>query len=131
MRINTNAGQWLDIEKAALAGGAGSKSTIYTGAIGEYNGVVLHKWNRLPMGISNAGVQQTSTRRAVLCGAQAAAVGFGKENSKSSHFIWIEDLFDYERELGISAQVVWGIKKSVFNAKDFGVVVATTYAVAH
>ncbi|WP_029082898.1 N4-gp56 family major capsid protein [Bradyrhizobium sp. th.b2] len=131
LRTNTNSGQWLDIQKAALAGGIGSKSPIYTGALGEYNNTILHKWNRLPMGISNAGVQQTSTRRAVFCGAQAAAVGFGKEFSKGSHFKWVEELFDYERELGVSAQTVWGIKKSVFNGNDFAALVATTYAVAH
>jgi N4-gp56 family major capsid protein len=131
LRTNTNSGQWLDIQKAALAGGVGSKSPIYTGALGEYNGVVLHKWNRLPFGISNAGAVQTSTRRAVFCGAQAAAVGFGKEFSKGSHFKWIEELFDYERELGVSSQTVWGIKKTVFNSQDFGALVATTYAVAH
>lgn len=131
LRINTSTGQWLDIQKSALAGGMGSKSPIYTGALGEYNGVILHKWNRLPYGISNAGAAQTSTRRAVFCGAQAACVGFGKEFSKGSHFKWIEELFDYERELGVSAQTVWGIKKSVFNSEDFGVIAATTYAVAH
>lgn len=131
MRTNTNSGQWLDIQKAALAGGSGSDSPIYTDALGEYNNVILHKWNRLPVGISNAGVAQTSTRRAVLCGAQAAAVGFGKEFAKGSHFKWVEELFDYERELGVSAQTIWGIKKSVFNAKDFAAIVATTYAVAH
>lgn len=131
MRTSTSSGQWLDIEKAALAGGVGSKSKIYTGALGEYNNVILHKWNRLPVGVSNAGVAQTNTRRAVFCGAQAAAVGFGKEFAKGSHFKWIEELFDYERELGVSAQTVWGIKKSVFNGNDFAALVATTYAVAH
>lgn len=131
LRTNTGTGQWLDIQKAALAGGMGSKSPIYNGALGEYNGVILHKWNRLPVGISNAGAAQTNTRRAVFCGAQAGVVGFGKEFSKGSHFKWIEELFDYERELGVSAQTVWGIKKSVFNSKDFATIVATTYAVAH
>ncbi|KRR21906.1 N4-gp56 family major capsid protein [Bradyrhizobium retamae] len=131
MRTNTNAGQWLDIQKAALAGGAASKSPIYTGALGEYNNTILHKWNRLPNGISNAGAAQTSTRRAVFCGAQAGVVGFGKEFAKGSHFKWIEELFDYERELGVSGQTVWGIKKSVFNSLDFGAIVATTYAVKH
>jgi N4-gp56 family major capsid protein len=131
MRSRTDAGQWLDIQKAALAGGAGDASPIYSDALGEYNNVILHKWNRLPNGISNAGVVQTSTRRAVLCGAQAASVGFGKEFAKGSHYKWVEELFDYERELGVSAQTVWGIKKSVFNGADFGCLVATTYAVAH
>lgn len=131
LRTNTNSGQWLDIQKAALAGGAGSKSPIYTGALGEYNGVVLHKSNRIPMGISNAGAQQTSTRRAVFCGAQAGALAFGKEFSDGVNYKWVEDLFDYERELGVSAQTIWGVEKAVFNATDFGTLVATTYAVAH
>lgn len=131
MRTSTSTGQWLDIQKAALAGGAASKSPIYSGALGEYNDCILHKSNRITTGISNAGVAQTSTRRAVLCGAQAAAVGFGKEFSSGTHYKWIEELFDYERELGVSAQTVWGIKKSIFNSLDFGVVTATTFAVAH
>jgi N4-gp56 family major capsid protein len=130
LRTNTNSGQWLDIQKAALAGGAGKESLIYSEALGEYNDVILHRWNRLPNGISNAGAYQTSTRRGVLCGAQAAAVGFGKEFSAGSHFKWVEELFDYERELGVSAQTVWGIKKSVFNGNDFAVIPFTTYAVA-
>jgi len=131
MRTNTNAGQWLDIQKAALAGGIGSKSPIYSDALGEYNDVILHKWNRLPVGISNAGAAQTNTRRAVLCGAQAGSVGFGKEFAKGSHYKWVEELFDYERELGVSAQTVWGIKKSTYNNADFATVTVTTYAVPH
>jgi N4-gp56 family major capsid protein len=131
LRTNTAAGQWLDIQKAALAGGIGSKSPVYTGALGEYNDVILHEWTRLPNGISNAGAAQTSTRRAVFCGAQAGLVGFGKEFAKGSHFKWIEELFDYERELGVSAQTIWGIKKSQFNSADFATIVCPTYAVKH
>ncbi len=131
LRTAAGAGQWLDIQKAALAGGIGTKSPIYTGALGEYNNVVLHKSNRVTMGVSNAGAVQTSTRRAVLCGAQAGAVGFGKEFSSGSHYKWVEELFDYERELGVSTQTVYGMKKSIFNSQDFGTIVATTYAVAH
>lgn len=131
MRTSTSTGQWLDIQKAALAGGSGSKSPIYSGALGEYNNTILHKWNRLPVGVSNAGAAQTSTRRAVFCGAQAGAVAFGKEFSEGVHYKWIEELFDYERELGVSTQTIWGIKKATFNSQDFGTIVATTYAVAH
>ncbi|MGM4992708.1 N4-gp56 family major capsid protein [Tardiphaga sp. 841_E9_N1_2] len=131
LRTNTNNGQWLDIQKAALAGGAGSKSPIYTGALGEYNNTILHKANRVTNGISNAGVVQTNTRRAVFCGAQAGALAFGKEFSEGVNYKWVEELFDYERELGVSAQTIWGLKKTVFNGEDFGTIVATTYAAAH
>jgi len=131
LRTNTNSGQWLDIQKAALAGGIGTKSPIYSGCLGEYNNVVLHKSNRIPNGISNAGAGLTSTRRAVFCGAQAGAIAFGKEFSDGVNYKWVEELFDYERELGVSAQTVWGLKKTVFNGIDFGAIVATTYAAAH
>jgi N4-gp56 family major capsid protein len=131
LRTNTSSGQWLDIQKAALAGGVGTKSPIYTGALGEYNRVILHESFRVPMGVSNAGTQQTSTRRAVFCGAQAGAIAWGKEFSEGNHYKWIEELFDYERELGVSTQTIWGLKKTIFNGLDFGAQVATTYAVAH
>jgi N4-gp56 family major capsid protein len=131
LRTNVNPGQWLDIQKAALAGGIGSKSPIYTDALGEYNDVILHKWNRLPPGISNAGAAVPNTRRAVFCGAQAGVVGFGRQFSQGSHYKWVEELFDYERELGVSAQTVWGIKKSTFNAVDFGTIVMSSFAVKH
>jgi N4-gp56 family major capsid protein len=131
LRINTNSGQWLDIQKAALAGGIGAKSPIYSGSLGEYNNTILHKANRIPNGISNAGAVQANTRRAVFCGAQAGAIAFGKEFSDGVNYKWVEELFDYERELGVSTQTIWGLKKATFNSEDFGTIVATTYAAAH
>jgi hypothetical protein len=67
----------------------------------------------------------------VFCGAQAGAIACGKEFSEGNHYKWIEELFDYERELGVSTQTIWGLKKTIFNGLDFGAQVATTYAVAH
>lgn len=132
LRTSTSTGQWLDIQKAALSGGKGDKSPIYTGALGEYNGVVLHESTRIPNGIhSSTAAAQTSTRRAILCGAQAGAIAFGQKYSEGANYKWVEDLFDYERELGVSAQTVWGIKKTIFNSTDFGTITATTYAAAH
>lgn len=130
LRTNTNAGQWLDIQKAVYMGSRKS-NPIYDGSLGEYNNVILYESTRLPNGISNAGAQQTSTRRAVFCGAQAGLVGFGQKFSEGRKFRWVEDSFDYGRELGVSAQTVWGIKKARFNSVDFGAIACTTYAVAH
>lgn len=131
LRKNTSTGQWLDIQKAALSGGAGSDSPIYTGALGEYNNVILHESTRVPNGVSNAGAAQTSTRRAVFCGAQAGALAWGQKFAGDGlNFKWVEDMFDYERELGVSGQTVWGIKKTVFNSVDFSTIVVTTYAAA-
>lgn len=134
LRTNTNSGQWLDIQKAALAGGAGTKSPIYSGALGEYNGVILHESTRVCGGIANAGTAAANTKRAVLCGAQAGALAWGQKfdgGKTGANYKWVEEMFDYQRELGVSAQTVWGIKKTTFNSTDFGTIVITSYAAAH
>jgi hypothetical protein len=40
-------------------------------------------------------------------------------------------LFDYGNQLGVAAGSIFGVKKSVFNSKDFGVIALDTYAIAH
>lgn len=130
LRISTSSGQWLDIQKAAMAGMEASKSPIFTGALGEYNGVVLHKANRVTTGVNGStGAQITTVRRAVLCGAQAAVFSYGSEEKQEMS--WVEELFDYENQLGVSAGMISGLKKTVFNSQDFGTVVVATYAAAH
>jgi N4-gp56 family major capsid protein len=129
LRTNTSTGQWLDIQKAALAGGADSKSPIYSGALGEYNGVVLHSSTRVPQGV-NGSSAVTTTRRAIFCGAQAALMAYGQKD-QSAEMSWVEELFDYQNQLGVSAGMIAGLKKAVFNSEDFGVIVASTYAAAH
>ena len=123
LRTNTSTGQWLDIQKAAMSGGKVSGNPIFTGALGEYNGVVLHQNTRVPS-------VTTSTRRAVLCGAQAVAMAYGRNKNKNT-YSWNEELFDYGNQLGVSAGCIWGMKKTQFNSEDFGVVTVSTYAVAH
>lgn len=130
LRTSTSTGQWLDIQKAAMQGGKISNNPIYTGALGEYNGVVLRKSFDLTGGITNAGVAKASTKRAVLLGAQAAAIAFGRDRGPTD-YTWVEKTFDYDRELGISVQTILGMVKTVFNSLDFGVVVVSSYAAAH
>lgn len=126
MRTNTNPGQWADIQKAAAMGGEKTKNAIFTGALGEYNGVVLHEWARLPKGISSAtGLAVNNTRRAVFAGAQAACVAFGSENGVDK-MTWFEELFDYGNQLGVSAGLIGGLKRTIFNAKTFGAIVVPT-----
>jgi N4-gp56 family major capsid protein len=133
LRTQTNAGQWLDIQKAALAGGKGAASPIFTGALGVYNNVIMHESTRVPTGInSTTAATITTVRRAVFCGAQAGALAWSQRfGGGDANYKWVEDLFDYERELGVSAQTIWGIKKTVFNSVDFGAITVSSYAVAH
>jgi len=129
LRTNTNVGQWLDIQKAALMGGNESKNPIYTGALGEYNSCILHMDKRVTTGITNAGVDKPTVRRAAFCGAQAACFAYGGDGGQEIQ--WVEELFDYKNRLGVSAGMIWGLKKVMFNNVDFGALTISTTAVAH
>jgi len=126
MRQSTNTGDWLDIQKAAMTGGEVAENPIFTGALGVYNGVVLHEWTRLPAITTGQGAG--TGRRAVFCGAQAAAMAWGKGFSDNPKYI--EEQFDYDRQMGVSVQTIMGAKKLQFNSKDFGTIVISTYAAA-
>jgi N4-gp56 family major capsid protein len=127
LRTNTAAGQWLDIQKAAMTGDGSKNNPIMTGALGMYNGAVLHESTRITAGVhSTTGATVATARRAVLLGAQAAAIGFGQDQS-FKNFDWNEELFDYGNQLGVEAGLIHGLKKLRFNSADFGVVVGGTF----
>lgn len=129
LRTNTSTGQWLDIQKAAER--RGSSNPIFSGALGVYNGVILREAEHVTPGVnSSTGAQVSTVRRAVLLGAQSCVAAFGMNKSPTRYKI-VEELFDYQRELGVSVQTILGMKKTVFDSTDFGTVVVSTYADAH
>lgn len=133
LRTSTSTGQWLDIQKAAMTGGEVSDNPIFDGSLGVYNGCVLHSDYRVTQGVTGAtsnGAAVTTVRRAVFCGAQAAMMAFGRDNGPE-RFTWVEELFDYENELGVSAGMIFGLKKTVFNSADYATMVTSCYAVQH
>jgi len=119
LRRNTATLEWGDIQKAAMQGGNISDSPIFTGALGEYNGVILHEAFRLPRILSTGG---SYVGRAVLCGAQAASLSFGRDNGPN-RMSWVEEMFDYGNQLGVSAGCIAGLKKNIYNSKDFSTIV--------
>lgn len=129
LRTNTATGQWLDIQKAAMTGGDVEDNPIFTGALGVYNNVIIHEDFRIPNALVTAGTPKANTSRAVLCGAQASVMAFGQDNS-DQEMQWVEQLFDYGNQLGVSAGMIFGLKKTVFNSLDFGTVVISTWSQA-
>lgn len=125
LRTNTASGQWQDIQKQAMAGGKVGENPIFTGALGVYNGVVLHESIRIPVAPTNSNV-----RRCVLAGAQALCMAFGREFGKGT-YSWVEELFDFKNQLGVAAGCQAGLIKTRFNGSDYGTVVIPTFAVAH
>jgi N4-gp56 family major capsid protein len=133
LRTNTSNGQWLDIQKAATQGDGSRNNPIFTGALGMYNGVILHEAYRVTNGVnSSTGAAVANTRRAVLAGAQAVLMGWGKGDSMGS-WDWKEKLFDYDNELGVKAGAIFGMKATRYNtgsggaAADFSKIIISTY----
>jgi len=79
---------------------------------------------------STSGAAITTVRRAVLLGAQACAISFGKNNG-ATNYNWNEELIDHKRQLEVSVLSIFGMKKTVFDSQDFGTVVVSSYAAAH
>jgi N4-gp56 family major capsid protein len=130
MRTNTSTGQWADLQKAGIQGGMISKNPIYTGALGEYNGVVLHSANRVSGFSAGTALSANVGRVAVMCGAQAVAAAFGRGHSPE-RYEWVEDYFDYENQFGVAAGCIAGMKKMVFNGSDFATIAIRTHAIPH
>lgn len=134
-RDASTAGNFIDLAKAQLQGGRIKDNPLYTGALGEYNNIVLHEAFRIPtasgaaLGTDAAGHVSTVSdfRRAVLCGAQAAIMAIGQDGEPNK-MRWAEEEFDYENQFGVSAGMIFGIKKAVFNSQDFGTIVISSYA---
>jgi N4-gp56 family major capsid protein len=121
LRSNYNAGAWADLQKSKLFQGGSF--------LGIYNGVAIHESARVTNGVSSAtGAAVTNVRRAVLCGAQAVAMATGRDDSGPEKMNWVEELFDYNNQLGVAAGMIAGMKKTQFNGMDFGTVVFSTYA---
>lgn len=121
---------WFNTNRALLEGGSEgrSRNPIFTGALGEYNGVILHEAWRITNGVnSGTGAVVANTKRAVFCGKQAGMVAIGRETPSSTKYRWTEELFDYENQLGVGLETVWGIKKSVFNSRDYATIVLSTW----
>jgi N4-gp56 family major capsid protein len=130
MRTNTSTGQWFDIQKAAMQGGQISKNPIYTGALGEYNGVIMHSSTRIPGFSAGTALSADHGRIAVFCGAQAMGAAFGRGHSPE-RYEWVEDYFDYDNQFGVAAGCIGGMKKMIFNGSDFATITIRTFAQAH
>lgn len=125
MRTNTSTGQWLDIQKAASAA-EGRKNPIFMGSLGMLNNVVLHK-HRNVIRFSDYGAgSNVLAARALFMGRQAAVVAYG--TAGGLRYSWEENTKDYGNEPTVASGFIGGIKKTVFNGKDFGVLSIDTAA---
>lgn len=127
----STAGNYVDIYKAAMQGGKIDDNPLFTGASFMYNNVIVHESTRVPVitGTPNSG-SAADFRRCIFAGAQAAVMAMGRDTSSTDSMDWVEDNFDYQNQLGVSAGMIAGVKKTVFNSVDFATIACSVYAPA-
>lgn len=132
VRTNAGSGQWLDIQKAAAAA-EGRSNPIFKGALGMYNGVVLHK-HRAVLNRTDAGAGAgVSAVRNLFMGRQAGVVAFGSPGT-GLRFDWNEEARDNGNQAVITTSSIFGVKKTSFTINgtsyDFGTIAIDAAAVA-
>ena len=128
LRASTATGQWMDIQKAAAAA-EGRNSPLFKGSLGMYRGAILHS-HRNVIRFNTAGAGgNVEAARALFLGSQAAVVAFGSPGT-NLRFDWHEETRDNGDKVVISTSSIFGINKTTFNAKDYGVIAIDTYAAA-
>ena len=106
---------WIEAQQYANV--RGSDNPIFSGALGVYDGVVLHQCNRIVR--TNTGSSGTKVGHALFLGRQAAVFAVGNNPT------WFEKEFDYGNKIGFEFGRIFGIKKTQFkydgtNQTDFG-----------
>lgn len=116
---------WLEIQKAA-AGAEGRSSPIFKGGLGMIDNVVLHRHERVVRFSDYGAGSNVAAGRALFMGRQAAVVAYGTQGGL--RWDWKETSKDYDNEPAVASGAIFGIKKTRFNKRDFGVMSIDTAA---
>ena len=113
--------KWIEAQEYANI--RGETNPIFSGAMGVYEGVVIHECRRVPRTQtgSGSGTNKAMVGHALFLGAQACILAEGTAPT------WEEDLFDYKNKYGVCIDRMFGLKKAQFkydgtNLTDFGVI---------
>lgn len=111
--------KWLEAQEHANI--RGETNPIFSGAMGIYEGVVIHECLRVPRTKtgSGSGNNKAMVGHALFLGAQACILAEGTAPT------WTEDKFDYQNQYGVCIDRFFGLKKAQFkydgtNLTDFG-----------
>ncbi|WP_332060250.1 phage capsid family protein [Bartonella sp. CB74] len=142
LRANTEKERWREITRADYFRNF-MGHPLFEGALGVYNGVILHETEYVTPGVQGnvhevyRGESVQEVRRAVLLGAQSVFLAFGDGHEAPRPQI-TEEVSDFNRELGLAIKTVIGMKKARLGDfrqdgtigsgyDDFGTVVIPTY----
>lgn len=138
LKNSFGSGQWGDIQLAAMKGGEITGNPLFTGAIGMYENVLMFSdghgvWgdntqNLRHTDLGAPAVNTTNIGRAIFLGAQAAVLAFGRSMDWPMRVKWVEEMLDAGNQLRITAGMIFGLQKLVFQGADFGSMVLSTFA---
>ena len=92
----------------------GEDNPIFSGALGVYDGVIVHEHEGITTAADGGGGSVAYARNLFL-GAGAAC------HAKVDEMSWVEKTFDYGNKLGIAAGQIYGVARSTFDSKDYAV----------
>jgi N4-gp56 family major capsid protein len=126
LKEGTGVDAWRSF--VAQAANRGEENPLFNGAVGMWDGVVIHESTYLPR------IAASNTNYGLLLGAQAGHIGFGNPYSKLGRqvessrdlFSIVEDVDDYGELTGVGVASIFGVKKARFNSKDYGLIRVAT-----
>ncbi|HEV2078701.1 MAG TPA: N4-gp56 family major capsid protein, partial [Allosphingosinicella sp.] len=131
IRRAAGAGEWLDIQKAAMQGGKVSDNPIWGEALGMYRDFILVESTRVPTFTNGGAGANIAGARAIVLGAQAGVVAHGKDTDSVGKMKVVERTFDYGKRFGVGVTLIWGMARSRFdNQSDFASFAIETAAAA-
>lgn len=104
--------KWLAAQQNANV--RGSKNPIFTGALGEYDGVILYEYERVLC--DNTGASSANVCHNLLLGKQAACFAVARP---AKH---IEQMDDYGNIAGNGIAFYGAVEKTKFNNNDYGII---------
>lgn len=104
-----NNDDWQAAQQYAMPRGV--DNPLFTGALGMWDGVVVHEHDL----IQKCTINSINANRNLLLGAQAGVVAFGGDHQ------WHEETVDRGNKLSISAAIIYEMAKTKFNSSDFAV----------
>lgn len=104
--------KWLAAQQSANI--RGSKNPIFTGSLGEYDGVILYEYERVLS--SNIGASSANVCQNLLLGKQAACFAVARP---AKH---IEQMDDYGNIAGNGIAFYSAVEKTKFNGLDYGII---------
>jgi len=121
LRNSTSENDWTDIQKRM-----GPKSLIFKNALGDHDGMVLHKHRNVIRFNDYGATGDVTACRNLVLGAQAGMIAWGGDGGQG-RYTWNEETEDRGNALAITAGTIAGMKKATYNSKDFGVIAVDSY----